>query len=75
MVSMYFTARDFGTTRTMTRAASEHTAFELISVHGRDALHVAEECVRMLLRRSDSDGVYTWLRVVDEIQQRLRATS
>lgn len=59
----------------MTRAASEHTASELISVHGRDALGVAEECVRMLLRRSDSDGVYTWLRVVDAIQQNLHAAS
>ena len=57
----------------MTRPASEHTAFELIDVHGRDALDVAEECVRMLLRTSDSDGVYTWLRVVDAIQQTIAA--
>lgn len=56
----------------MTRAASEHTAFELINVHGREALGVAEECVRMLLRNSDVDGVYTWLTVVDAIQQTLR---
>jgi hypothetical protein len=59
----------------MTRAASEHTACELISVHGRDALRVAEECVRTLLRASDADGVYTWLTVVDAIQQNLRAAS
>lgn len=55
----------------MTRPASEHTAFDLISVHGRDALRVAEECVRVLLRRSDADGVYTWLTVVDALQQNL----
>ena len=52
--------------------ATEHTAYELISVHGSDALHVAEECVRVLLRRSDIDGVYTWLTVVDAIQHNLR---
>jgi hypothetical protein len=57
----------------MTRPASEHTAYELINVHGRDALGVAEECVRMLLRISDVDGVYTWLRVVDAIQQTIAA--
>lgn len=55
--------------------ASEHTAFELITVHGRDALDVAEECVRMLLRTSDVDGVYTWLTVVDAIQENLRAAA
>jgi hypothetical protein len=59
----------------MTRAASDYTAFDLISVHGRDALDVAEECVRMLLRRSDIDGVYTWLTVVDAIQENLRAAA
>lgn len=52
--------------------ASKHTAFDLISVHGREALDVAEECVRMLLRISDVDGVYTWLTVVDAIRQDLR---
>lgn len=56
----------------MTRPASEHTAFELIAVHGREALDVAHECVRALLRKSDVDGVYTWLTVVDAIQQKLR---
>lgn len=55
--------------------STEHTAFELISVHGRDALNVAEECVRVLLRRSDIDGVYTWLTVVDAIQENLRAAA
>lgn len=59
----------------MTRAASEQTAYELINVHGREALGVAEECVRMLLRNSDVDGVYTWLTVVDAIQQTLRAAA
>ena len=59
----------------MTRPASEYTAVDLISVHGRDALGVAEECVRLLLRRSDNDGVYTWLTVVDAIQQNLRAAA
>jgi hypothetical protein len=59
----------------MTRPASEHTALELITVHGRDALGVAEECVRMLLRTSDSDGVYTWLCVVDAIQQTIGAAA
>ena len=53
--------------------ATEHTAFELISVHGNEALGVAEECVRILLRSSDIDGVYTWLTVVDAIQENLRA--
>ena len=57
----------------MTWAASERTAFELISVHGREALSVAEECIRMLLRKSDVDGVYTWLTVVDAIRQNLAA--
>lgn len=52
--------------------ATKHTAFEMIHVHGSDALGVAEECVRMLLRRSDIDGVYTWLTVVDAIQENLR---
>jgi hypothetical protein len=55
--------------------STEHTAFELINVHGRDALDVAEECVRVLLRRSDIDGVYTWLTVVDAIQENLRAAA
>lgn len=55
--------------------STEHTAFELIGVHGRDALDVAEECVRVLLRRSDIDGVYTWLTVVDAIQENLRAAA
>ncbi len=53
--------------------ATEQTAFELISVHGAHALDVAEECVRMHLRNSDNDGVYTWLTVVDAIQENLRA--
>jgi hypothetical protein len=55
--------------------ATEHTAFELIDVHGCEALTVAEECVRILLRRSDVDGVYTWLTVVDAIQENLRAAA
>jgi hypothetical protein len=55
--------------------STEHTAFELISVHGREALDVAEECVRVLLRRSDVDGVYTWLTVVNAIQENLRAAA
>jgi hypothetical protein len=55
--------------------ATEHTAFELIAVHGREALDVAEECVRMLLRTSDIDGVFTWLTVVDAIQENLRGAA
>jgi hypothetical protein len=57
----------------MTRPASEYTAFDLISVHGADALGVAEECIRVHLRNSDNDGVYTWLTVVEAIQQNLRS--
>jgi hypothetical protein len=56
----------------MTRPASEYTASDLITVHGRDALGVADECVRVHLRNSDSDAVYTWLTVVEAIQQNLR---
>lgn len=56
----------------MSRSASENTAFDLIAVHGREALDVGYECVRMLLRKSDVDGVYTWLTVLEAIKQNLR---
>ena len=59
----------------MSWSASDTTAFHLIAVHGRDAIDVAYECVRTFLRASDVDGVYTWLTVVDAIQQMLRAAA
>ena len=55
----------------MSWSASETTAFQLIATHGREALDVAYECVRLLLRSSDVDGVYTWLTVLDEIKRGL----
>ena len=55
----------------MSWSASDTTAFDLIAVHGREALDVAYECVRTFLRSSDVDGVYTWLTVVDAIKQTL----
>jgi hypothetical protein len=55
----------------MSWSASETTAFQLIAIHGREALDVAYECVRILLRSSDVDGVYTWLTVLDEIKRGL----
>jgi len=57
----------------MSWSASDTTAFDLIAVHGREALDVAHECVRVLLRSSDVDGVYTWLTVLDAIKQGLGA--
>jgi len=57
----------------MSWSASETTAQDLISVHGHAALDVAYDCVRLLLRNSDVDGVYTWLTVVEAIKQTLRA--
>lgn len=59
----------------MSWSASDTTAFQLIAVHGRDALDVAHECVRAFLRASDVDGVYTWLTVIDAIQQSLHAAA
>ncbi len=59
----------------MSWSASDNTALQLIAVHGRDALDVADDCVRVLLRNSDVDGVYTWLTVVDAIQQILRTAA
>lgn len=55
----------------MSWSASDTTAFQLIDVHGRDALDVAYDCVRLLLRHSDVDGVYTWLTVLDAIKRGL----
>lgn len=55
----------------MSWSASDLTAFELIAVHGREARDVADECVRVLLRNSDIDGVYTWLTVLESIQRNL----
>ena len=55
----------------MSWSASETTAFQLIDVHGRAALDVAYDCVRVFLRASDVDGVYTWLTVLDAIKRGL----
>jgi len=55
----------------MSWSASDLTAFDLIAVHGSDALTVADECIRVLLRNSDIDGVYTWLTVLESIQRNL----
>lgn len=55
----------------MSWSASEFTALDLIAVHGREALSVAEECVRVLLRNSDVDGVNTWLTVLEALQRSL----
>ena len=59
----------------MSWSASQTTAFQLIAIHGREALDVAHECVRVLLRSSDVDGVYTWLTVVDALRESLRHPS
>lgn len=55
----------------MSWSASDLTAFDLIAVHGPEALVVADECIRVLLRNSDVDGVYTWLTVLEAIQRNL----
>ncbi|HEY7609359.1 MAG TPA: hypothetical protein VIF14_09020 [Alphaproteobacteria bacterium] len=55
----------------MTWSASETTAAQLIAIHGRGALDVAYDCVRLFLRNSDVDGVYTWLTVLDAIKRDL----
>jgi len=55
----------------MSWSASDLTAFDLIAVHGEEALGVADECIRALLRNSDVDGVYTWLTVLEAIQRNL----
>jgi hypothetical protein len=55
----------------MSWSAVETTALQLIDVHGRGALDVAYDCVRLLLRRSDVDGVYTWLTVLNALKRDL----
>jgi hypothetical protein len=55
----------------MSWSASDLTAFDLIAVHGQEALVVADECIRVLLRNSDIDGVSTWLTVLEAIQRNL----
>ena len=55
----------------MSWSASDLTASQLIAIHGREAREVADECVRLFLRNSDIDGVYTWLTVLDAIRRSL----
>ena len=59
----------------MSWSASETTAHQLIDIHGRAALDVAYDCVRMFLRTSDVDGVYTWLTVLYAIKRGLGAAA
>jgi hypothetical protein len=56
----------------MTYAASDQTAINLIAVHGRQALWVAGECVRVLLRISDKEAVASWLEILEAVRSRLR---
>jgi hypothetical protein len=55
----------------MSWSASDLTASQLIAIHGPEAREVADECVRLFLRNSDIDGVYTWLTVLEAIRRSL----
>ena len=55
----------------MSWSASDLTASQLIAIHGPAARDVADECVRLFLRNSDIDGVYTWLTVLESIRRNL----
>ena len=56
----------------VTYEATDQTALDMIAVHGRDAVDVAMECVRALLRRTEPDAVSSWLGIVEAIRTRLR---
>jgi len=56
----------------MTYAASDQTAINLIAVHGRQALWVAGECVRVLVRIADEEAVASWIEILDAVRTRLR---
>ena len=56
----------------MTFAASDQTAINLIAVQGGQALWVAGECVRTLLRIADEEAAASWLEVLDAVRTRLR---
>ena len=42
-------------------------ALQLIAVHGNEALGVARDCVRAMLRRADQGAVASWLEILDAV--------
>jgi hypothetical protein len=55
----------------MTYEAAEQTALDMIAVHGREALSVACECIRAVLRAAEADAVASWLAILEAIRARL----
>lgn len=55
----------------MTRLSTERTAVDLIVVHGSEAADVARNCVTLLLRQSDDEGVFAWLTILRAVEVRL----
>jgi hypothetical protein len=55
----------------MTYEATQQTALDLIAVHGAEAVAVARECVRALLRAAEADAVATWLAILAALRSRL----
>ena len=51
----------------MTYEASIQAALQLTAVHGSEAMDVARDCVRAMLRRADPGAVASWLEILDAV--------
>ena len=51
----------------MTYEATIQAALQLTAVHGSEAMDVARECVRAMLRRADPGAVASWLEILDAV--------